>query len=104
VRGLLMPSHWASGLCDKEGVPPMLRCVGGYVSGFSRSRRRRFKVMFAVVEYNRGNSAELQLRPHVKIERAHVIIDNGGRKILTVCSRCRIETHILEGRSICSKC
>ena len=44
------------------------------------------------------------LPPHVKIQRAKVIVDNEGRKILTICRRCQKETYVLEGRTVCSGC
>jgi|SRR5215472_11357016 len=43
-------------------------------------------------------------RALAKKARKGVIIDNEGRKILAVCTRCRIERHILENHSICSDC
>jgi len=42
--------------------------------------------------------------PHVESRRARVIVDAGGKKLLTVCVRCHRENYILEDHTTCSDC
>ena len=38
-----------------------------------------------------------KLPPHVKIQRAKVIVDNDGQKFLMICHYCQKEAYVLEG-------
>jgi len=40
-----------------------------------------------------------QLPPHVKIQRAKVIVDNEGEKFLSTCAVCGLDVHLLEGQT-----
>jgi hypothetical protein len=45
-----------------------------------------------------------QLPPHLKIQRAKVIVDNEGEKFLTTCESCDKEMYLPEGETICKEC
>jgi hypothetical protein len=45
-----------------------------------------------------------QLPPHVKIQRAKVIVDNEGQKFLMTCESCGADVYLREGQTICEKC
>jgi len=42
--------------------------------------------------------------PHVKIQRAKVIVDNEGEKFLRTCAVCGSDVYLLEGQTVCSQC
>jgi hypothetical protein len=42
--------------------------------------------------------------PHVKIQRAKVIVDDEGQKFLTTCDSCGKEKYIIEGQAVCAEC
>jgi hypothetical protein len=41
--------------------------------------------------------------PHLKIQRAKVIVDNEGQKFLTICEICGMDCYLLEGQTICTE-
>jgi hypothetical protein len=42
--------------------------------------------------------------PHVKIQRAKVIVDDEGQKFLMTCDSCQKEKYIIEGQTVCEEC
>ena len=38
--------------------------------------------------------------PHLKVQRAKVIVDNEGQKFLTTCDSCREEKYIFESQTV----
>jgi len=42
--------------------------------------------------------------PHLKIQRAKVIVDDEGKKVRTTCESCGTDVYLLEGQTLCSEC
>ena len=42
--------------------------------------------------------------PHLKIQRAKVIVDDEEQKFLTTCDSCGKEKYIIKGQTVCEEC